>query len=249
MSSDDNSQQNQAQAAEPSRQPIFLLPGAVLLLCGILVAIEAAKSLVLNEAGVESLLAWFSFFPYRLIEPEAVEGGWLPILWTPLTHAFLHSGWEHVLMNSVWLAIFATPLTKRYGTIPMLLLFAIGAIAGAAAFAATTLPNPAVLVGASGGVAALTGAALRFMFQPVVVAVDPETGERRVVGRRLAGIREVAMHPSARTFAIVWIIGNAIVPLLPLLTGMSVGIAWQAHLGGFFAGFLLVPLFERKSDA
>jgi membrane associated rhomboid family serine protease len=24
--------------------------------------------------------------------------------------------------------------------------------------------------------------------------------------------------------------------------------AWQAHLGGFFAGFLLVPLLEKRSN-
>jgi len=32
-----------------------------------------------------------------------------------------------------------------------------------------------------------------------------------------------------------------------LLTGSALSIAWQAHLGGFAAGFLLVPLFERKT--
>jgi membrane associated rhomboid family serine protease len=37
------------------------------------------------------------------------------------------------------------------------------------------------------------------------------------------------------------------VPLFPLFTGgEGVPIAWQAHLGGFFAGLLLVPLFERR---
>jgi membrane associated rhomboid family serine protease len=41
------------------------------------------------------------------------------------------------------------------------------------------------------------------------------------------------------------------VPLAPMVLGQSVEIAWQAHLGGFFTGLLLVPFFEpgvaRKS--
>ena len=45
---------------------------------------------------------------------------------------------------------------------------------------------------------------------------------------------------------IVWIVLNAAVPLLPVITGTAVQIAWQAHLGGFFAGLLLVGLFERR---
>jgi membrane associated rhomboid family serine protease len=104
-----------------------------------------------------------------------------------------------------------------------------------------------VLVGASGGIAGLTGAAVRFIFQPPIVAVHPETGERRLLGRRLASLREVLASPTPRFFTLVWIVLNGIVPLLPLLTGTQMsGIAWQAHLGGFLAGLLLVPLFERK---
>ena len=53
-------------------------------------------------------------------------------------------------------------------------------------------------------------------------------------------------NPNARFFSIVWIVLNGIVPILPALTGMDIQIAWQAHLGGFAAGFLLVALFERR---
>jgi len=234
-------------AADPQRQPIFNLPVAVAALCGILLAIQAADSLVLNESGREQLLTWFAFVPYRAIDPSGVPGGIWPLFWTPITHAFLHAGWEHVLLNTVWLAIFATPVTQRYGPVKMLIVFVLGAIVGAAAFAATTLPQIQVLVGASGGVAALTGAAVRFIFQPLQVAVNPETGERFALGRKLASLREVLAHPTARIFTLVWIALNGIVPLLPLfIGGMDVQIAWQAHLGGFLLGFFLVPLLERR---
>jgi membrane associated rhomboid family serine protease len=116
-------------------------------------------------------------------------------------------------------------------------------------FAATTVPQQqfAILVGASGAIAGLTGAAVRFMFQPVQVAVHPETGERIVLGRKLASIGEVLRHPTARIFTIMWVILNGIVPLVPLfIPNMQVEVAWQAHLGGFLFGFLAVPLLERR---
>ena len=120
MSEDGKEQQDQGSGALPQRQPVFLLPWPVTALCGLLLAVQLADSLVLNDQGREVLLTWFAFVPYRVIAPANLDGGLWPLLWTPFTHAFLHAGWEHVGLNTVWLAIFATPITQRYGALRML---------------------------------------------------------------------------------------------------------------------------------
>jgi membrane associated rhomboid family serine protease len=231
------------------RQPIFLVPGIVTALVGLMAAIQLADSFVFNNETRELFTIWFAFIPVRLLDPTLLPGGVLPLLWTPFTHAFLHAGFEHLIMNCAWLAIFATPVARRYGMAPTLILFLASAVVGALAFAATTLPGVALLLGASGGVAGLTGAAMRFIFQPVIVAEDPETGRRVVLGRKLASWGEMWANPQARNFTLFWVILNAAVPLLPLLIGSDLSIAWQAHLGGFLSGLLLVQLFEREARA
>jgi membrane associated rhomboid family serine protease len=233
------SDEKKHQENQPSggRQPVFLFPGVITALLGLLIAVHLAASL-LDPLGQALLIYWFAFVPSRV--------DLLPLVWTPFTHALLHAGWEHLLINSAWLAIFGTPVARRYGPIPTIAIFMISAAAGAGAFVLTSPFSTAFLIGASGGVAGLTGAAMRFIFQPVLVARDPETGDPVVLGRRLASFGEMMRNPRSRWFTIIWVGLNAAVPLLPLFGRADVAIAWQAHLGGFAAGLLLVPLFERR---
>jgi membrane associated rhomboid family serine protease len=228
------------------RQPVFLLPGVATALVGAMAAIHVASTFIFNQESLLQFTVWFGFIPVRLIVPDEIPGGIWPMLWTPFTHAFLHAGWDHLLINAAWLAIFATPVGRRYGAAPTMIVFLLSAAAGAALFAATTLPEVQILVGASGGVAGLTGAAVRFIFQPVVIGIDPATGDRHVLGRRLAPLRALLAEPRTRYFVLVWVALNAAVPLLPAFTGTEIQVAWQAHLGGFFAGLLMVGLFERR---
>lgn len=242
MSDDGKSEETQPPR---ERQPIFLLPGVIAVLGGVMIVIQGLFSYVLNESQVNDLIIWFAFFPARLAMPNLFPGGVLSLVWSTLTYAFIHGGWAHVLGNVAWLVIFGTPVARRYGALRMLAIFGLSSIIGALAYAVSDWGSLVPLVGASGGIAGATGAAMRFVFEPVVVARHPETGAQVVLGRQMASFRQMFRNPTTRFFILFWIIANCAVPLLPLLIGERIEIAWQAHLGGFFTGILLVPFFEH----
>ncbi len=228
----------------PRREPMFNMPASVIFLIGTLIAIYAGQNLILGRQALIDLELWFGFNPARLTNPGQVPGGMLPLFWTPVTYAFLHASWPHVLLNSAWLAIFGTPVARRYGGLRFFVVFVFSSIVGAFGFALVS-PDFAVLVGASGGISGLTGLAVRFIFQPLVWARHPVTDEPVPVGRKLASIREVFAETRARSLTIIWLALNALTPFLPIFVGMSAEIAWQAHIAGFLAGFFIAPLIEE----
>ncbi|UJQ95336.1 rhomboid family intramembrane serine protease [Mariluticola halotolerans] len=230
-------------------QPIFTLPQTVLYSVAFLVLVHVATLFVLDAEGRNQLIIWFAFIPLRVTDFAGAPGGAWPLLWTPFTHALMHASWEHVLINAAWLAIFGTPVARRYGPVLFLIVFFISALAGAFAYLLTAWGQVGVLVGASGGISGLTGVAVRFVFQPpVVIARDPETGAPVGYGRQLLPLAGLLRNSRARAFTLIWIGLNAITPLLPLVTGGGgIAIAWQAHLGGFFAGLLLATLCDQQA--
>jgi membrane associated rhomboid family serine protease len=49
------------------------------------------------------------------------------------------------------------------------------------------------------------------------------------------------------TFLAVWMIVNLVTGLVGVGPGAEATIAWEAHIGGFLAGFLGLPYFLRKA--
>jgi len=229
------------------RQPIFLLPGSVAILAMSLLVIHAAYEWALGPGGKNLLVMWFGFIPARL-DQIALPGGVWGMIWTPFTYALLHASWTHVLLNVAWLLAFATPVARRYGGTKMLVAFFVGSAGGALAFMLVQQgPDIYPLVGASGGISALMGAAMRFVFEPVEVVRDEKTGMPVVLGRRLASFLGMVKNPRARAFILFWVGINLAIPVYALFAGpQSMLVAWQAHLGGFAVGLVLPGLFERK---
>jgi membrane associated rhomboid family serine protease len=226
-------------ADEP--QPGVEVPTGVPLAAGwatriiILVCVGIELSFIfLGEGVAKDVLRAAGLVPARVSGAiVGVPDGPLPVPLTFLTHIFLHSGWVHLAMNMVFLAWVGRQVEGLVGTGRFLLLFFAGGVAGGALQVVLTQSSTAPVVGASGAISAVFAAyALLFARS----SEDPTT---------FLGLHLSAETVRALRYASLWI-------GLQLLTGVAFntsgagGIAIWAHIGGFIAGLLAVPLLRRS---
>lgn len=171
--------------------------------------------------------------------------------WTLVTHAFLHAGWMHVIVNAVWLLAFGGVVARRIGGARLLILFCLAAIGGALAHFAIYSADFMPMMGASGAISGLMGAASRFIFQPS----GPVLGGIRL-GPRADGMKgegallsfsEMLRNPASLRFIGLWLVFNLLVGLLGSSSSADGGsIAWVAHIGGFVTGLLSISVFDNR---
>ncbi|MGD0720348.1 MAG: rhomboid family intramembrane serine protease [Roseiarcus sp.] len=183
-------------------------------------------------------------------EFPALRGGAMP--WTLLTYAFLHGSWSHVGLNAIWIVAFGPPVARRIGAWRFLALFVATAVAGALAHWAFSMMDFTPLIGASAADSGLMAAAARFVFEPGGPLGGPGGYSRAAARpdyevpapplRQLLGERRVVI------FLAIWLATNFLFGAGAERFGLSdAPVAWIAHVGGFAAGLLLFPLFDRRS--
>ena len=159
------------------RQPVFNVPGVVLALAGLLVAVHAALALVATETANWWVLA-LAFIPARFADlPYAFPGGaWAPITsW--LSHALVHGDLMHLGVNLAFFLAFGSACARRIGAARFALLMIASTIAGAAAYLAFNGLAEVVMIGASGAISGLVGAVLRFLHPALAVTSGPRLAE------------------------------------------------------------------------
>ena len=219
-----------------TREPALNLPGTIIFVIAVLIAIHAATVL--------SSLEWrfwaieqFAFTPARAVIPD----GGPQSVWMWLTYALLHGDGVHLTVNALWLAIFGTPVIRRLGTARFAALSIAGALGAAALHLATHWGAANPMIGYSGVVSALTGAAARFAFVggggPAGIGFD---------GPRLS-IPGTFLKRASLGFVVVWMVAN-LLSGSGLLTPEGPRIAWEAHVGGFLVGLVLFGWFDRYSE-
>lgn len=260
----------------PRREPIINAPPVVVGLAVLLVALYALFVWA-SPAVQDMIIRQFAFVPGRLTisiwparaidliigansdpgaldQVRAMRG--LHVLgqgakpWTLVTYAFLHGAWSHVLLNTIWLVAFGPPVARRFGAAGFLVFMAATSIAAALAHWALTPMDFMPLIGASGADSGLMGAATRFMFQPgAPLGANPE--RRADLETIPAGsLRSMALESRPRVFLIIWFGTNFVFGAFAKTLGFSdMPVAWVAHVGGFVAGLLLFPLFDRAGAA
>ncbi|MGI9390914.1 MAG: rhomboid family intramembrane serine protease [Boseongicola sp.] len=153
-------------------------------------------------------------------------GDWAPNFriqpWTMfVTYGFLHSGILHLVVNMLTLVSLSAPVIHRVGVWKYILIYAVALFGGAAGFALLS-DTFRPMVGASGALFGLAGAILSW-----------EYVDRFDLSERL--------WPVARAIALI-IVLNVV-----LYFAMDRLLAWEAHAGGFVAGWIAAMLADPRS--
>lgn len=201
------------------RERIFNAPWPSLLIAA---AIPVLFYMQTRQANEIELVYQFGFMPADLGRGRI--GGLV-------THMLLHGNWAHAGMNAVGALAFGAPVARLLDRPVMGAagFFAFYVLCGAAAALGYGLIHPdsvSPLIGASGGVFGLIGAATRLMG----------------THGRLASpwARRVLMAAAA------WIGLNLFIGLTGFAPGAAgVAVAWEAHVVGLLVGLLLIGPWAR----
>lgn len=221
-----------------ARQPVFNLPSVIVWVLGVMWLVQFVRDFLLTG--------------FRNVQ-VVIEGGFIPIrysigfgdqslawLWTPLTYSLLHGGFAHIIVNSIWLMAFGAVVARRIGTARFVVFWLFSAIAAAGLYWLANQGSNVPMIGASGVVSGLMGAAARFAF--------PMNGRFNRTEAHLLPRLSLLQAMSNRTVLIyvaVWFAINALAAFgFAAGAGEGAQIAWEAHIGGFVFGFLFFPLFD-----
>lgn len=225
------------QESRPAREPFLNAPASVLWLIGGLLAAHAARALAPEEIG-NRILNSYAFVPARYSNEALAAHGIAPAnlfeqAVTFVSYLFLHANFTHVIINSLWLLAFGPAVARRLGTALFLIFFLVCGMAAAAAHLALNWGSLVPVIGASGSVAGLMGAGIRIMYR-----------ERNLVFGERPKLASIFAVP-VLFFSGVWVIVNIAAGLTGLgLTDNMALVAWEAHLGGYFTGLLLIGPFD-----
>lgn len=220
------------------REPAFNLPGSLVAVLALLIVIHVVRTYLLSAYTDEFVLLHFAFIPGRYAIPFSEQDmGWL---WGPVTYSLLHGSWEHLIFNAFWMVAFGAPVVRRIGLIRFFLFWCLCAIAAVAFHAALHWGEMILVVGASGVVSGLMGAAARFVFSP-----SGRISRQFAHHNRRLTIREALSNRSVLVFSGIWFLTNFLIGFGQIFgSGAGGAIAWEAHIGGFLFGFLCFPLFD-----
>ena len=230
------------------REPIFNVPGVVVALIASFVAVQLVRDFFLvDDNQTEELIQLFAFIPARYDDSLLLPplGGYGAGIWTFVTYAFIHGGWTHLIVNSIWFLPFGSAVARRFGTARFLAFFAVTAAAGALAHLVTHVGERSAMIGASAAISGTMAGAMRFAFQrggPLGFWREQSEAAYRVPALPLSG---VLRDPRVVIFLVVWLGINVLFGATTLSFGTgNEPVAWQAHIGGFVAGLLLFSLFD-----
>jgi membrane associated rhomboid family serine protease len=155
------------------------------------------------------------------------------LTWQALvTSMFLHGSWMHVIGNVWFLWIFGNNVEDSMGRLRFVVFYLLTGVLAASAHVWLNPDSPVPMVGASGAISAIMGA---------YVVLYPKA-RIDTLFFFIIFIRVIPL-PAWMILGYWLLLQIASTASMPATGG---GVAYAAHIGGFLAGALLIPLFRNR---
>jgi len=170
------------------------------------------------------LSGWLIGF-YALV-PRELVGNFAESWHTIFTSMFLHGGWLHIAGNMLFLYIFGDNVEDALGHIRYFVFYILSGVSAALLQVLFSFYSAVPVIGASGAVAGVIGAYVRFFPRAAILTLVP------------FGIFTRIVELPAFFFVGVWFFMQLFQGTLSLVGGghFMGGVAWWAHIGGFLFG-------------
>ena len=172
---------------------------------------------------------------YALI-PSNIDFARIETLLPFITSLFLHAGFLHILSNMWFLWVFGDNVEAKMGHIPYLAFYIFCGIAASLAQYLVIPGSILPMIGASGAIAGVLGAYLRYFPRHSINTLVPVLGF------------PIIISVPAGFMLVYWFIIQAFSGAASIVTSTAMfgGVAYFAHAGGFVSGLLFSPFFENK---
>ena len=193
----------------------------IIFLCCLIYLFQFSLS---SEDGY-SIIKVFGATPYLLTNEL------FPHWYSILSSMFLHGSLMHLVGNLVYLWIFGDNIEDEFGKFNFIIFYVLCGIGAVIAQILLDPQSNVPMIGASGAIAGLLGS-------------------------------YVVLHPKAKIYVFAWVIIFVKLIKVPAFIVISIwialqfmnvfdqgssGVAYSAHIGGFFTGLILTPIFKKNT--
>lgn len=234
----------------PSRKPP-VVTRAIIAICVVVFLAQLAVG-----GGETSLVERLGMIPARVLDPDReilivepkvvadrrgvhverirrpVAPPLVPAWLTLLTCIFLHGGWLHLLGNVWFLHIFGDNVEDRLGHAGYLVCYLSWGVAASLAHLLSAPDSTVPTIGASGAIAGVMGAYMRFYPRARVLTLVP-----------IFFFFDIVVLPAV-FFLGLWFVIQLFQGTFSMAGAESGGVAWWAHIGGFVLGYATALVLE-----
>jgi membrane associated rhomboid family serine protease len=173
----------------------------------------------------------WAFVPARFLSDPAGDAV------TLLTSMFMHAGWLHLLGNMLYLWIFGDNVEDRLGHGMFAVFYVLSGLGATFAQLAFSLDSSIPNLGASGAIAGVLGA---------YILMFPQGRVRVLMGRGIVPLPALVV---IGFWIVIQVFSGIDSIAVSSQTGDQGGVAYMAHVGGFFTGLILAFLLGGSNRA